>query len=165
MGACREVPQLENEAQAMDEEQTWPDAAEIARAQADTRANLAPGTSDYQACWILDDDEHERPASHDGAAPAGAPDADMAENASVFEGDDGDDDMATEADEGEAASAEEVRELRRRRRRQEAEDDLAYPDEVDTPHDTPARVRPPCVPALLSAAIMWRLQVCLLRVR
>lgn len=144
--ARREVPQLENEAEAMEEEQTWPDADEIAQAQAETRAHLAPGTSDYQACWILDDDEHERPASHERddapAAAAGSGDAEMAagESAAAVEDDD-DADMATEADGGEAASAEEVRELRRRRRRQAEEEDLLYPDEVDTPHETPARVR------------------------
>lgn len=51
----RENPQAED---AMDMDQTWPTQEEMAGSGDITqKRRLAPGTSDYQACWILEDDE------------------------------------------------------------------------------------------------------------
>jgi pre-rRNA-processing protein TSR1 len=154
--SCREEAVLENVGAGPDEEQTWPTEEEMAAARpAAPPRRLPPGTSDYQACWIVDDDDavsdgEDAPeatpagAAADGTAPGrpvestagGDVDADM-EGASDIEGGD----EGSEA----AASAEEVRRIRRERRRHAEEEDLQYPDEVEVPPDVNARVRgAPC---------------------
>ena len=67
----------------MDMEQTWPTHEEMeGGADPTPQRRLAPGTSDYQACWILDDDEDaaDEDADEDAedatqhiTAPAGTP--------------------------------------------------------------------------------------------
>lgn len=66
---CREPLLRENPraAETMDMEQTWPTQEEMEGGAGDPpQRRLAPGTSDYQACWILDDDEDA--ADEDGDA-------------------------------------------------------------------------------------------------
>lgn len=150
---CRELPVLENTAVDEDDgEQTWPTEDEVAAARAATRRHLAAGTSDYQGCWILDDDEHERgsdagsdematqedsgrPCSTAAEAPADAPwHEEMSDH----------DDAAMEDGEREAVDADEMRRLRQAARRRAEEDELDFPDEVEVSPDVKARVCLPC---------------------
>lgn len=165
---CREplLRENPNAADAMEEEQTWPDEEEMANGgtAGAARRKLAPGTSDYQACWILDDegedddgDEGEEDGSVGddrgceagmGAAGAAGGDKEPPELVAM-------DDAATEAggdmeldDEGiTGLDLQEVQRLRAERRQHAAADDLNYPDEIETPHDVPAQVRRTMLPA------------------
>jgi pre-rRNA-processing protein TSR1 len=161
----REVPILENDAVPEDEEQTWPSEAEMADTTIAHR-RLAPGTSDYQACWIVDADDapsDEDAAGSDQAAPALQP---LSANAGAVPGGrvasrgaepseaatplDVEMDVSSDAEgtvgEGggdgeESASVAEVARVRRQWRQQAADDDLQYPDEVEVSPDMRARVR------------------------
>lgn len=148
-------------AEQMDTEQTWPTEEEMATA-APPRRRLPPGMSDYQACWILDDDVPDDADSDDGAAaPAagvGTAAADVAGGEGAMEfGSDGGSDMDLEEEPLDLA---ELRRIRQERQKQAVADDVQFPDEMDTPHEMPARVRPcnpPPVPLLAdrSAGGCW----------
>jgi pre-rRNA-processing protein TSR1 len=153
---CREMPVLENDTTEVDNEQTWPSEAEMASSRASTRRNLKPGTSAYQACWILDedDDEHEL-ADHEGAddeqmddeehcpLTATAVAAPSGDGADMIEG--GQSDMEAEDDnmgaEEEGISLVELEQLRASKRKEAEEEELDFPDEIEIPQDVPARVR------------------------
>lgn len=153
--ACRELVIRENPdaAEQMDTEQTWPTEEELTAA-VPRRRRLPPGTSDYQACWILDDEDEEGDDEDDdgvsdgqgGAAEASAPAAGGGATGSVVGGgegmdfsSDGGSDMDVE--EEEPLDLEEMQRIRAERRRRAVDDDLQFPDEMDTPHEVPARVR------------------------
>lgn len=167
--SCRESLQAEAEVDPMDGEQTWPTESELLEAEEARKKKrvmkVPKGTSDYQATWIVDENEEENGETDEESS------------------DDDDDDMMDEAMEGEdeennsqepgsgCASEEEEEEeddeeeeevcstertgadqrydehideaaeeegLKRYR---EARAHEMFPDEVDTPLDLAARIR------------------------
>ena len=159
---------LENEGMAPEgEEQTWPSASEMAHTDAITTRRLAPGTSDYQATWIVDDDDAEDDEeAPEATALANQSDGARVDTASQHRSDSNaaasnaaadvvlDHDMQAQSDDEDAAGAsgsdaameealapEEVARVRRERRHRAEEDEALYPDEVEVPPDVKARVR------------------------
>ncbi|XP_075552207.1 tsr1 ribosome assembly factor [Dermacentor variabilis] len=157
----QESLQSENVPDDMDAEQTWPTPEELAEAEsaqseAESRKKVVKkvpkGTSEYQACWIVDAE-----SSGEGS-DSGSESGDEEEGAGGFEPMDGDDedvsdtDNATIADDTESISIaggkegydnhldleEEKASLVRFR---EERMDQMFPDEIDTPLDRPARTR------------------------
>ena len=59
----------ENVPEEDDDEQTWPTEAELREAET-VRRKLAPGTSEYQACWITDDEDEGSGSEEPGEAAA-----------------------------------------------------------------------------------------------
>ncbi|KAF8710847.1 Ribosome biogenesis protein tsr1, partial [Rhizoctonia solani] len=158
-----------NRPDEMTNEQTWPTAEELAEGEAREASALKVsskkskikrvprGTSTYQAAWIVNDADDEDEGDEDEDA-----DADMEAEANVGEGQEEEEDMVEldeEAEDDPAMSVtnskagksvafedmdveEEARQLDTwRTREREDADDLAFPDEIDTPQDTPARTR------------------------
>uniref|UniRef100_H2YCV5 Pre-rRNA-processing protein TSR1 homolog n=1 Tax=Ciona savignyi TaxID=51511 RepID=H2YCV5_CIOSA len=143
---------LEADPNPMEGEQTWPTEEEIMEAeeeQADAmkqsrkvKKKVPRGTSEYQAAWILDSDEDWREGSseeeeeemqsppHDGGSQVSTqmddddhmtiPESEIDESLSQYDDTMDEDDLA--------------------RFREERNNEL-FPDEVDTPADTPARTR------------------------
>lgn len=156
---CRQYAQLENTPDDMDEDQSMPDDLEVSEPALEPHRTLPQGTSDYQACWILDEQDAYQNAAepatvdHSSGRPgafvggnnlddgSGAADEDLWESKGADT--EADDEAMYEetGEEEENASPEEVAELKRQRQQQAAKDDLVYPDEVDTPQKVPARVR------------------------
>ncbi|KAF8647031.1 hypothetical protein AX16_006868 [Volvariella volvacea WC 439] len=140
----------------MANEQTWPTEEEMEGGAGvtndpslpDALAGTTPkvvrklpkGTSDYQAAWIFEDDEDEGSAEEgelgeDDEKPQGEDDA-MEEMALD------DDDDRREDDFEDLDADEEQKQLTKwKNREREEQDDLAFPDEIDTPQDIPARIR------------------------
>lgn len=161
----RESLQAEAEVDPMDGEQTWPTEAELIEAE-EARKNkrvmkVPKGTSDYQATWIVDEDE-ERDVNGE-SSDEDDDDDDMMDEA--MEGDEDEDLQSQEAGSDCASDEEEEEEeevcaseragadqrydenmdktaeeegLQRYR---EARSNEMFPDEVDTPLETPARIR------------------------
>ena len=158
---AREPLVRENEPDLLDGEQTWPTEEELKEAEASKaaalrRRRLPKGTSDYQAAWIPDnddgyfdeDDEYEDDVDNDGSVPDLEPNlVEMGDG--DLDGGDLDDswanvnDNATEADmdylDDEEAGDQSTAKLKARRAAEA--DELKFPDEVETPIDTPARQR------------------------
>ncbi|XP_070826451.1 pre-rRNA-processing protein TSR1 homolog [Chaetodon trifascialis] len=167
--SCRESLQAEAEVDPMDGEQTWPTESELLEAEEARKKKrvmkVPKGTSDYQATWIVDENEEEN--------------GEMDEESSDDDDDD-DDDMMDEAMEGEdeenisqepgsgCASEEEEEDEEEEevcsterigadqrydehideaaeeeglKRYREARAHEMFPDEVDTPLDMAARIR------------------------
>lgn len=161
----RESLQAEAEVDPMDGEQTWPTETEILEAE-EARKNkrmmkVPKGTSDYQASWIVDEDEEN--GDMDGeSSEEDDDDDDMMDEA--MEGDEEDEDAHSQVPGSSCASDEEEEEevctteqtgtdqhydehideaaeeegLKRYR---EARANEMFPDEVDTPLETSARIR------------------------
>lgn len=163
---ARESLVRENEPDVLDGEQTWPTEEELKEAERDaaaaTKRRLPKGTSDYQAAWILDnddgDDEEEDELEDGGSLPdlelntaAGAHSGGThgANTASLGDGFDDSwqnmDGGATEIDMDYADEDDEdaldIRAAKIKARRDAQEDELKYPDEIDTPLNIPARKR------------------------
>ncbi|CAG6001285.1 unnamed protein product [Menidia menidia] len=166
--SCRENLQAEAEVDPMDGEQTWPTESELLEAE-EARKNkrvmkVPKGTSDYQATWIIDEDEENGDIDDDDESDD---DDDMMDDA--VEGEDEeinsqepgsgctsevDEDGEDEEEEEEVCSTErtgaeqrydehmdEAAEEEELKRYREARSHELFPDEVDTPRDIAARVR------------------------
>ncbi|TFK66498.1 ribosome biogenesis protein tsr1 [Pluteus cervinus] len=103
------------------------------------------GTSDYQAAWIIDDDDDEGEAQ-DGEAEAEGREVVGQEEEEEMQDIAMDDEMEVENRKEvtfqDLDAEEEERQLSSwRNRDREEQDDLAFPDEIDTPQDVPACTR------------------------
>lgn len=166
----RESLQAEAEVDPMDGEQTWPTETELLEAEAarkNKRVMKVPkGTSDYQATWIVDEDEDEN-ADTDEESSDNDDDDDMLDEA--MEGEDEEtnsqepgsgcaseeeEDEEEEEEEEEVCATErtgadqrydehidEAAEEEGLKRYREARANEMFPDEVDTPLDMAARIR------------------------
>lgn len=131
------VPSLQEEAtpDLLAGEQTWPTNEEMGEAsgnpQADDESKLKKqmrslkqkGTSDYQAAWLLgmSDDEEE------------------AEDGDALEDDDDGKDIGGDLDEADQGLS--LEEWKRKHLKEKEQEELEFPDEVDTPRDISARER------------------------
>ncbi|CAO3657801.1 unnamed protein product [Umbelopsis vinacea] len=159
----------ENEPDFMENEQTWPTEEELAEAEERVRQmnggepmnddgkvtkRVPKGTSSYQAAWIVDDDDDEYSDVDEDEDDNEMMDDDEedVEAAGVdagFPSFDDDDEYENidmngkdKVDEDEFDAAEEDRQLQEYLARQkELKSHLDFPDEIDTPLDTPARTR------------------------
>ncbi|KAK7005940.1 Bms1-type G domain-containing protein [Favolaschia claudopus] len=152
-----------NDPDDMANEQTWPTEEEMqgsvsAPAESsipDAKEGTTPkvvrripkGMSEYQAAWIIDEDEEE-----DGdEAGSGGEDEEMGD---VQEEEEEMQDLVVEEDQEmetdsrrsvafqDLDNEEEAKQLETwRNRKREEEDDLMFPDEIDTPKDIPAKTR------------------------
>uniref|UniRef100_A0AAV2J1V5 Pre-rRNA-processing protein TSR1 homolog n=1 Tax=Knipowitschia caucasica TaxID=637954 RepID=A0AAV2J1V5_KNICA len=161
----RESLQAEAEVDPMDGEQTWPTEAELLEAE-ESRKNkrvmkVPKGTSDYQAAWIVDEENEDVDGE---SSEEDDDDDDMMDEA--MEGDEDlhsqeptsscvseDDDAEEEeeevvctperagADQRYDANIDKAAEEEGLQRYREARANEMFPDEVDTPRDTSARNR------------------------
>ncbi|KAM4742323.1 pre-rRNA-processing protein TSR1 homolog [Anableps anableps] len=164
--SSRESLQAEAEVDPMDGEQTWPTEQELLDAE-EARKNkrvmkVPKGTSDYQATWIIDEDEEENGETEEESSDDDgddlmdeAMDGEDEENNSQEAGshasseDDDNEEEEEEVCSTERAGADqryddnmdEAAEEEGLKRYREARSHEMFPDEVDTPLDTPARIR------------------------
>ncbi|XP_011306293.1 pre-rRNA-processing protein TSR1 homolog [Fopius arisanus] len=151
--ATQESLQSENIPDPMDAEQTWPTEEELAQAQDQKKRKIVKrvpkGTSEYQAAWIPDEDGE--PDSNPDSTPSDE-EMSIADPQSEDEEDDdqhpNDDDFETmtvsEAPPDHQKYDEEMdfyEEKTSMQKLKESKTDAQFPDEVDTPQDTPARIR------------------------
>nr|CAD7395269.1 unnamed protein product [Timema cristinae] len=152
----QESLQSENSLDPMEGEQTWPTEEELNEAkeslEAKRRVKRVPkGTSEYQAAWIPDelkdddDDDGETDenseeeiikmieADSDKESSCGDEDADDYETITVTEGG-----VDAQRYDDKMDLTEEQETLKKIK---EARTDSQFPDEIDTPYETPARVR------------------------
>ncbi|KAK2464166.1 hypothetical protein APHAL10511_003623 [Amanita phalloides] len=101
------------------------------------------GTSEYQAAWITDESDDEADQEGEAAEAMEESRSDDEEMQDlVMEHEDLEENVPKSVDFRDLDQEEEERQLRKwRNRKREEEDDLAFPDEVDTPQEQPARVR------------------------
>nr|XP_061797807.1 pre-rRNA-processing protein TSR1 homolog [Nerophis lumbriciformis] len=163
---CRESLQSEAEVDPMDGEQTWPTESELLEAEEakkNKRVMKVPkGTSDYQAAWIVDDDEENCDLDEESSEDDEYDDDMMDE---TLDGNDNDSqdagsDLASETEEEQQEEEEEVCSTERAGADQRYDEDMdetaeeedlkryrearandMFPDEVDTPLDVDARIR------------------------
>ncbi|XP_024132626.1 pre-rRNA-processing protein TSR1 homolog [Oryzias melastigma] len=164
--SVRESLQSEAEVDPMDGEQTWPTEAELLEAEEARKGKrtmkVPKGTSDYQATWIVDNEEEEEDdldgeSSDDDDDDEGmmdeAMDKDDEENDSqepdssgVSEDEEEEEEevCSTEragADQRYDENMDQAGEEEGLKLYREARSHEMFPDEVDTPLDTPARIR------------------------
>uniref|UniRef100_A0A1A8JCM3 Pre-rRNA-processing protein TSR1 homolog n=1 Tax=Nothobranchius kuhntae TaxID=321403 RepID=A0A1A8JCM3_NOTKU len=162
--SCQESLQTEAEVDPMDGEQTWPTESELMEAEEARKSKrvmkVPKGTSDYQATWIVDEDEEENDdldeeSSDDDDLLDEAMDGDEEENnsqepasccASEEEEEEEEEEevCSTEragADQRYDEHMDEAAEEEGLKRYREARSHEMFPDEVDTPIDSPARIR------------------------
>lgn len=148
-----------NEVDTMANEQTWPTEEEMTHEQERPRTKRVPkGMGAYQAAWIADEDDVDddeegdddasddmqdmndafedagNPSAGFGIERAGSPEEETEEIELESRADDRYDDLDDEEEERQL-------EAYRRQRSREDNDDLHFPDEVDTPRNIPARTR------------------------
>ncbi|XP_011480716.1 pre-rRNA-processing protein TSR1 homolog [Oryzias latipes] len=163
--SLRESLQSEAEVDPMDGEQTWPTEAELLEAEEARKSKtmkVPKGTSDYQATWIVDDNEEEvddldgESSDDDDDSMMDEPmDKDDEENDSQEPDSSGvSEEEEDEEEEEEVCSTEragadhrydenmdQAGEEEGLKLYREARSHEMFPDEVDTPLDTPARTR------------------------
>ncbi|XP_058490845.1 pre-rRNA-processing protein TSR1 homolog [Solea solea] len=164
--SCRESLQTEADVDPMDGEQTWPTETELQEAEEARKhkrvMKVPKGTSDYQATWIVDDenDEVDEESSDDDddeddmmdEAMDGGDDEEIDSQDPGSCGSEGEDDE--EEEEEEVCSTErpgadqrydehmdEAAEEEGLKRYREARANEMFPDEVDTPLDAAAKTR------------------------
>uniref|UniRef100_H3DFJ4 Pre-rRNA-processing protein TSR1 homolog n=1 Tax=Tetraodon nigroviridis TaxID=99883 RepID=H3DFJ4_TETNG len=142
--SARESLQAEAEVDPMEGEQTWPTESELLEAE-EARKNkrvmkVPKGTSDYQATWIVDEDEDEEVNEESSEEE----DDEVMDDAM----DEGDEDICSQcsteragADQRYDEHVDEAAEEEGLRRYREARANEMFPDEVDTPIDAAARIR------------------------
>lgn len=144
---------VENVPDPLAGEQTWPTEAEMAEAEENLKhkkkRKLPPGTSEYQAAWIVDESDEDDFESNDESeggmvldgVEIGVASNDLDEDQGSL--DLGESDGETETDsmmvDGDM-TREQIEDDIKRLKDAHAEDE-EYPDEVDTPIDVPARKR------------------------
>ncbi|XP_044210722.1 pre-rRNA-processing protein TSR1 homolog [Thunnus albacares] len=165
--SCRESLQTEAEVDPMDGEQTWPTESELLEAE-EARKNkrvmkVPKGTSDYQATWIVDEDDENSDVDDESSEDDDVDDMmdeamerDDEENNSQDAGSgcSSGEEEEEEEEEEEVCSTEqtgadqrydehidEAAEEEGLKRYREARANEMFPDEVDTPLDTAARIR------------------------
>ncbi|KAB1203555.1 hypothetical protein CJ030_MR8G015378 [Morella rubra] len=153
---------VENVPDPLAGEQTWPTEAEMDEADRNQKQKmlrkrtLPPGTSEYQAAWIVDDSDVEDSDSYDEADHGmvlDEQDTDFPNQEGAMYLDPEDDqgslnlnDTGDETDvdsmmmDGENLTQEQIADEIQKIKNAHAEDE-EFPDEVDTPLDTPARRR------------------------
>ncbi|XP_051253345.1 pre-rRNA-processing protein TSR1 homolog [Dicentrarchus labrax] len=161
----RETLHAEAEVDPMDGEQTWPTESELLEAEEARKSKrvmkVPKGTSDYQATWIVDEDEGEEDGELDEES-SDDDDDDMLDEAM-----DGDDEDINSQEPGSGCASEEEEEEEEEvcstertgadqrydehldeaaeeeglKRYREARANEMFPDEVDTPLDMAARIR------------------------
>ncbi|XP_030600305.1 pre-rRNA-processing protein TSR1 homolog [Archocentrus centrarchus] len=161
----RESLQAEAEVDPMDGEQTWPTESELLEAEEARKKKrvmkVPKGTSDYQATWIVDEGEEENGDMDEESSDDDDDDDDMMDEAMDKEDGETDSqhpgsccDSEEEEEEEEVCSTEragadqrydehmdEAAEEEGLKRYREARANEMFPDEVDTPLDTAARIR------------------------
>lgn len=162
----RESVQPEAEVDPMDGEQTWPTESELQEAEEARKSRrvmkVPKGTSDYQATWIVDDDDEENENDEEDDLDSCDDDADeMMEDGEDAENESQDGEACHDAgkddedeEEEEISSAgrvgaeqkydeamDEAEEEIGLKRYREARSHEMFPDEVDTPLDVSARTR------------------------
>ncbi|XP_013411658.1 pre-rRNA-processing protein TSR1 homolog [Lingula anatina] len=145
----------------MEGEQTWPTEEELREADTEfhekkTITKKVPkGTSEYQAAWIVDsgdegEDEDDESESEDGETKMAVEDEDDDEDSEANDEEEEEEDDGTNTDKGTVsfgnvekydADYDMDEEEKMLEKYKAARADEMFPDEVDTPMDTPARVR------------------------
>ncbi|KNA18272.1 hypothetical protein SOVF_072290 [Spinacia oleracea] len=152
---------VENVPDPLAGEQTWPSKKEMEDAEKNLKhkevkkRRLPPGTSDYQAAWIVDesdddDDVGSVDESNDGMALDDEEDGfaskeisksfDLDEDQGSLDLGESDGETETDSEMIEGPTREQIEHDIKRLKDAHAEDE-EYPDEVDTPLDVPARKR------------------------
>ncbi|XP_034025043.1 pre-rRNA-processing protein TSR1 homolog [Thalassophryne amazonica] len=158
--SCRESLQAEAEVDPMDGEQTWPTDTELLEAEEakkNRRVMKVPkGTSEYQAAWIVDEEDknfEDDEDTSDEDDDDGLIDVAMGEEDEANNSQDPGSGSDLEEDEEELCSSERVGADQRYdehmdetaeeglKHYREARANEMFPDEVDTPLETPAKVR------------------------
>ncbi|GFN85675.1 pre-rRNA-processing protein tsr1 homolog [Plakobranchus ocellatus] len=134
---------------AMDQEQTWPTSEELGEDRPAPKIKALKGVSDYQSNWILDLDDADEESDDSDAEQKDEEMEDRAKSNQESEESDADEqigedlDTATEADENanydDGMDLDEEKTMYERMKEERLH--VQFPDEVDTPLDTPARVR------------------------
>lgn len=152
----QESLESENPLDPMEGEQTFPTADEIKAAEAERKSKkkVPKGTSDYQAAWIVDDDEDADGESDDDASDDESDIDYENENEHIIEPASGESDEEEEEDEDAMDETESEaidehydekidmdEEEDARKKYKAARENEMFPDEVDTPNDVAARIR------------------------
>ncbi|CAH0388837.1 unnamed protein product [Bemisia tabaci] len=149
--ALQESLESENTPDPMDAEQTWPTAEELQQAAENRKKKVIKvpkGFSEYQAAWIMEDAEEVEESGNSGdedeemEVPADDADSDAKSAASEEEYDTLT--VTSEAPMGAEkydAQMDIEGEQKLLQTLKDAKTDAAFPDEVDTPQNMPARVR------------------------
>ncbi|XP_057664407.1 pre-rRNA-processing protein TSR1 homolog [Diorhabda carinulata] len=151
----QESLESENIPDPMDAEQTWPTQEEMETAEKEQKLKkvkkVPKGWSDYQAAWIPDDDtefQQDQSDNDDQDLNDEFMDAMSEVISENSEGDNGDQDFASVTESEVAVNDEKYdkdidvyAEMEELDKIKAAKSDKEFPDEIDTPKETPSRVR------------------------